>query len=149
MSKLVPPNKLNNKTQRYRILVADDPKSLLLIADALSEHDVVKVTTIREAERMIVEDGIDLFIIGTNFDDARSIELIKFIRSNEVHCDTPIIVLQIPNTAHGAIVKKVFEIMPRSTLDITEYVDLVGNPDASAKIREIVYSCMSSRKQQV
>jgi hypothetical protein len=54
MSDLESSKKMSNESRRHRILIADEPTSLVLIKSALVEHEVLGATTLREAERLVI-----------------------------------------------------------------------------------------------
>ena len=71
--------------QPARILIADLPSALPAIRQALSGYELVEVTTFELANRMLMEDGFKLVVVGIHFDDSRAIELINILRQDENH----------------------------------------------------------------
>ncbi len=94
-----------------RILVADESKVLARIRRALARYDLIETSTMQQVQRMIIEDEIDLFLVGAHFDDSRTMDFIKAVRIDERHKSTPIVVVRLSPSAHAAILRSTFETM--------------------------------------
>ena len=78
-----------------RILIAEDSKALKTVVSALYGYDQIIVSTVKEAQRSILEDGIDLFIMGIHFDDSRATELASLVRESPKHATTPVLLVRV------------------------------------------------------
>jgi PleD family two-component response regulator len=108
--------------KRTRILVAQEKSCIHVLEDALAGYDVVPTTTLQEAERMLIENGIDLIVIGIHFDDSRAMELVKYVRDSSSHKKTPIIVVRYWPSDHAKILRQTMDIM-KSVHAISAYIE--------------------------
>ncbi len=129
-----------------RILVAATERALPQIRAALLGHEVLETATIRQAQRLIVEDGIELFLIGIHFDDSRAIELVNYIRLDQRHRKTPIAITRLTPTDMANFIRQIMDGLKRRQT-ISEYLELEGDPLAAAKIKDAVTMLLSSKKE--
>lgn len=122
-------------------MIAQDAQALGMTQDALRGYDLVVVTEIRAAQRLVMEDGIDLFVIGIHFDDSRAVELVRFIRSDQRHKTTPIVFVRLlPTTLRDILGTTVLALIKMGT--ISQYLELENDPDFAVKIRDYVSSLL-------
>jgi DNA-binding NtrC family response regulator len=120
--------------QPARILIADDRRVLPVLEAAFCGYELIMVTRLAEAERLVLEDGIDMFIIGVHFDDSRATELVKFIRSQSAHAETPIMIVKLLPSGLPHLVRRSMEMM-KLVKSISEYLELDADLHAEGKIR--------------
>ena len=128
-----------------RIFVADESEALARIKRALEGYDLVEVTTLLQAQRMILEDGIDLFLVGALFDDSRAMEFIKVVRTDNKHKRTPIVVVRLSANVHAAMLRSTFETMIALN-NISAYLEIDDGKDASQKISSVVKQFLPADK---
>jgi len=133
---------------RTKILLAQEATIIADIAQSLSCYDVIPVTTLLQAKRMILEDGIDIFVIGIHFDDSSALELVRYIRESQKHCQTPVLVIRVLPSQFAKTLKLSVEAV-KKPYDIADYLELEGHADPGWKLREAVnYHLEKSRKTQ-
>jgi response regulator RpfG family c-di-GMP phosphodiesterase len=120
-----------------RILLAASKISLPPICAALHGHELLQTTTSQQAEKLITEDGIELFVIGIHFDDSRAMELVKQIRTDKKHEHTPIIMIRITPSEIVAFLRQTMDTM-KSLKVIDDYLEVDNDPLAEVKIKNLV-----------
>lgn len=119
---------------RKRILVAENPARINEVCEALSSYELLRATKLYEAERLLMEDGIDLFVVGVHFDESQALELVKFIRSNKEHKKSPIVVIRSYQSEHENILRQALGVM-KMTDAITEYLECQGHCDDLTELK--------------
>jgi DNA-binding response OmpR family regulator len=122
-----------------RIVVAEEPHTIPAVLEALQGYELLTASTLMEAERLLLEDGIDLFVIGIHFNDSHAMELIKLIRSNKNnHAKTPIVVARFAPSEHAKILRETIEVM-KVVHAVSDYIEKDGQPETfGARLREAV-----------
>lgn len=105
-----------------RVLLAHDPEKVDFLIDALSGLEVIHATTQAEAERLIIEDGINLFILGIHFDDSRALQVITNIRLDKNHKDTPILVVRLSPSEHSDMLRMTLDTLIKLNI-VTEFIE--------------------------
>ena len=106
------PASRNMTSPRGTILLADDEEKILKrLGRALRDegHEVVEVTTIREAQRHLGERSFDLLVVDNLMPDMTGLELIRDMAHTTTPGERPQIVMM---TAHGStqIVREAFKL---------------------------------------
>ncbi len=112
----------NQTTPTKRVLLAHDPEKIGFLVEALRGMEVMQAGTAQEAERLIVEDGIDLFILGIHFDDSRALQVITTIRLNEKHKKTPILVVRLSPSEHTEMLRMTLDTLIKLNV-ITDFIE--------------------------
>jgi len=128
-----------------RILIAEVETQMSKIRAALVGFELVEVTTLQQAERMVMEDGIDLVVVGIHFDDSRAIQLINIVRSDSKHVATPVIVVRLCRSNHPGVLRHTMGYLLVNT--ISEYVEVDGDPELEEKIRAAVKKYLPADRQ--
>lgn len=128
-----------------RILLAEEAAILPTVTSALVGYELLATVSLRQAERLILEDGIDLFVVGIHFDDSRAMELIKKVRLDRKHGNTPIIIHRLSPSEHAELLKQTLDVM-RTMNIISDYLEVEGDPDAKSKIRKAVEQYLPTKK---
>ena len=128
-----------------RILLAEDANNLPTLTAALRGYELLATVTLKQAERLIIEDGINIIVVGIHFEDSRAMELIQMVRLDAKHEKTPIIVHRLNPSDHGAVLRQTLDVM-KTLKVIQEYLELEGNPAAKQKIREAVEQYLPAEK---
>lgn len=80
-----------------KILVADDSPTMrsLIVStlDALEEFELIEATNGFEAMRALPREKVDLVLTDINMPDINGLELIRFVRSNPLYKETPLIII--------------------------------------------------------
>ncbi len=83
--------------KEFTILIVDDSTSMrsLLIAtlEAIGNLNFVQATNGFEALRMLPREQIDLILTDINMPDINGLELLSFIRNNQIYRDLPVVVI--------------------------------------------------------
>jgi DNA-binding NtrC family response regulator len=127
-----------------RILLAASILALPQVSAALADHQLSETTTMQQAEKLIAQDGIDMFVIGIHFDESRSVELVKLIRQNSKYKTTPILMLRVTPSEMAHFIKQTMDAM-KHLWSITDYLELEGDPDAAEKIADAVTRYLPSK----
>lgn len=128
-----------------KILIAENKSAIGDIDKALRGYDIVQATTLTQAERLVTEDGIDLFVVGVHFDESQAMELLKFIRTESAHKNKPIIMVRLLQSEHVNLLRQSLEVM-QLLHGINEYLELEGDPDAQKKMRQVVEKYVPAKK---
>ncbi len=127
------------------ILVAEEHSAINIVSSALKEFALLEATRFEQAQRLILDAGIDLVVIGIHFDESRAVELIKCVKTSENHHSTPIIVLRLTPSELADVLRNTLSIMKSLSL-VDLYLELEGMPDAAVQIRKAVDKQLSSAK---
>ncbi len=114
-----------------RILLAHDPQKIGFLLDSLTGFELVPAATVKEAERLITENGINLFIIGIHFDDSRALQLITDIRLDEKHKTTPIVVVRLSQSEHTEMLRMTMDTLIKLHI-VDEFIE-IENPGQNQK----------------
>jgi CheY-like chemotaxis protein len=131
-----------------RILVAEKSEKLLTVSAALTGYELLEVATLQQAKNLVLDDGIDLFLIGVHFDDSQAMELIKLIRNAPKHKSTPIVVVCLTASGMGFVLRQIMDAM-KSIHTINDYLELDNEPKPAQRIRLTVDKCLLSAKRNV
>jgi hypothetical protein len=115
---------------------------------ALAEYEIYDATTLEQAERLVVEDGISLFVVGIHFDDSRAGELIKFIRKDAKHKTTPILVLRTAASQVADYLRSTMDVM-KSVQTISEYLELELEENPGPIIKEAAARCLANHSSKM
>lgn len=127
-----------------RILIAQPKEAIALTTRALRGYDLVPTTTLMQAKRMVIEDGIDIFVIGIHFDDSRSLEFVHEIRSSEYHADTPVIMVRtMPSAIEHTLRKSVHAV--KDLYNIALYLECEDEAKLEFELRAKVESLLHGR----
>jgi PleD family two-component response regulator len=129
-----------------RILIAEAMAEMPKISSALSAHELLETTTLQQAVRLVIEDGIELFVIGVHFDDSRAVELVKLIRADKNHQDTPVLMVRLAPSKMADFIRQTLETMKAMQV-ISDYLELENDAFADSKLRDAVSACLPGGKQ--
>jgi two-component system chemotaxis response regulator CheY len=80
-----------------KILIAEDSPTMrsLIVSTiaAMGEFETVEAANGFEALRILPRDKVDLIITDINMPDINGLELVSFIRNNEIYRSTPLIII--------------------------------------------------------
>ncbi|MBA3857199.1 MAG: hypothetical protein C0507_09860 [Cyanobacteria bacterium PR.3.49] len=131
-----------------RILIAQPVEAMAPTAMALKGYDLVPTTTLLQAKRMVIEDGIDIFVIGIHFDDSRSLEFVHEIRSCEKNAKTPIIMVRtMPSAIEHTLRKSVLAV--KSLYDIAIYLECESEEKLEHELRVQVEKLLHSQESTI
>jgi DNA-binding NtrC family response regulator len=131
--------------KKTRILVAHELNRSEVIISALMGYELVLVSDITAAEYQVMEDGIDMFIVGIHFDDSRAIELVNFIRLNKKHKTTPVIMVRLLSSAIADFLRSTTETFIKIG-SISHYLELVDEPEPGKVILDAVTAAFAIQK---
>jgi response regulator RpfG family c-di-GMP phosphodiesterase len=131
-----------------RVLVAHDSKALSLTSYALYGYRLLKATNKHEAEALVINDSIDLFVVSIHFDDSRAVELISFIRKHEKHDLRPIVVIRFMPAANTEVLRDTVNGLIKVG-SVRSYLELEKDPDIIKKIRNEIEFCLPVGKRAV
>jgi response regulator RpfG family c-di-GMP phosphodiesterase len=120
-----------------RILIAEDQKALPYVTQALAGYDLLIASSIKEAERMTLEDGIDLFVLGIHFEDSRATELANIIRRSAVHANTPIILVRILPSTIAKFIRSSTNALKTSGI-ITDFLEFQKTDEIAPVLKKAV-----------
>lgn len=117
-----------------------------VLESALAGYDLYTATSLQQAQRLIWEDGIDIFVIGIHFDESRAMELVKLIREEPKHRKTPIIVVRFWPSDNAKILRQTIEVM-KSVRAVSDYIEADSEERPFVeRVREAVEKHLPSRK---
>lgn len=80
-----------------KILIAEDSPTMrsLIVSTiaAMGEFETVEAANGFEALRILPRDKVDLIITDINMPDINGLELVSFIRNNEIYRSTPLVII--------------------------------------------------------
>jgi hypothetical protein len=120
-----------------RILLAQEDMFTPVMAE-LDNYDLLKVTTLKSAQRLIIEDGINLVIIDMAFDHGAVMDLVSFIRENHEHSKIPIIITRSQPVNEAAFVRSLMNTLCSVGI-VNEYLELDNPERAIVHIKTAVY----------
>jgi hypothetical protein len=129
-----------------RIVLAATELALPLLRAALTEHELLEAKTMQQAERFVLEDSIELFVIGVHFDDSRVMDLVTLIRLRPEHKKTPILVIRVTPSTMASFISQTMDAMKILQV-ISDYLELEGDPLAELKIKNTVVEYLPSKKR--
>lgn len=133
--------------KKARILVAQERSCIHVLEDALAGYELLLTTKLQEAERLLIENGIDLIVVGIHFDDSRAMELVKTARDSSSHKKTPIIVVRYWPSEHAQILRQTMEIM-KSVRAVSAYIEADAEERPfMERVREAVDHTLPIRKR--
>ncbi|MBA4027129.1 MAG: hypothetical protein C0473_02705 [Cyanobacteria bacterium DS3.002] len=131
-----------------RILIAQEKTCIDVLVNALAGYDLITTSRLVEAERMVVEGGIDLFVVGVHFEDSRGLELVEFIRKDVAHA--PIIVVRYKSSEIADLLRQTIEAV-RRVKAINAYVEADSNfgdgRSFGQRVREAVEQSLLENKR--
>jgi CheY-like chemotaxis protein len=128
-----------------RILIAEDQKALPYVTQALAGYDLLIATSLKNAEQMTLEDGIDLFVLGIHFDDSRATELANTIRRSAAHAKTPIILVRILPSTIAKFIRSSTNGLIATGL-ITDFLEFQKTDEISSKLKQSVEAHLPADK---
>ena len=94
-----------------RILIALKPEPLPTVVAALEGYELLIAKDKSEAKKLILENDIDICVIGILFDDSSGMELIKIIRLGERNKNTPLFITRFMPSQHERMLRSTLETM--------------------------------------
>ena len=116
-------------SRMQRILIADEPQSDGRYAAALGGAELVFARTMAEA-RAALASRCSLVLIGVHFDDSQMFDLVRWIRGQAAHADTPVVCVR-SQSGFTAITSRTLEMTVRA-LDADDFFDLLDYPSEDA-----------------
>jgi response regulator of citrate/malate metabolism len=127
-----------------KILVADVPQMDVRYAAALAGWEIAFVRTMSEARHALAAERYDLVAIGVYFDDSQMFDLLRAIRSDNIHGKVPIMCVR-GRPGFTAITSRTLE-MTVKALAADDFIDLLHFGDdqaANAELRASVERLLS------
>jgi len=122
---------------RSKILLAQEFSVIADSAEALSCYDVIAMSTLAQAQRAILDDDIDVFVIGIHFDDSNALDLVRQIRSCQKHYCKPVILIRVLPSQFAKTLKH--SVMAVQKLyDIADYLELEQSDDPALELCEAI-----------
>lgn len=108
---------------------------------------MVQASSLRQAHRLLIEDGIDLIIATIDFDDSKAIELLRSLRHKGHHKNTPFILYRDAPCILTKEVRAMFSALQKfySPAVYIEVDDPEGDEEA---LKQAVYKCLASQLGQ-
>jgi hypothetical protein len=128
-----------------RILIAQTPETAPITQFALVGYELVTVYDLKAAKYQVMENGIDLFVVGIHFDESRATDLIAFIREDEKHKRTPVLVVRLLASTQAYVLTIKMNALIRIEA-VQQYLEIAGSPNASKKIRAAVDALLPVEK---
>jgi DNA-binding response OmpR family regulator len=113
-----------------KILVADVPQMDGRYTAALAGWEIAFVRTMSEARHALAAERYDLVAIGVYFDDSQMFDLLRAIRSDDIHAKVPIVCVR-GRPGFTAITSRTLE-MTVKALAANEFIDLLHFGDDEA-----------------
>ena len=106
-----------------KLLVAQTADNIDDLVDALSGYEIIKTTNLHQAERMLTETTIDLFVIGIHFDDSQALQLLQFIRDSDKHKKVPVVMVRYRASEVSEILRQTMSVM-KTLRAISTYIEI-------------------------
>lgn len=113
-----------------RILVADVPQMDERYSAAFAGWEVVFARTMAEARQALRAGSCAVVVAGVYFDDSRMFDLVRTLRSDEMHAKVPIVCVR-GRQAFTAVTTRTLE-MTVKALQANDFLDLVQFGDEEA-----------------
>jgi response regulator of citrate/malate metabolism len=127
-----------------RILVADVPQMDARYSAALEGWELAHVRTVSQACAALDGAHYDLVAIGVYFDDSRMFDMVRVIRSDDVHGEVPIVCAR-GHPGFTAVTGRTLELTLKA-LAADEFVDLLhygedeaGNAALRAAVQRLLF----------
>jgi len=125
-----------------KILVADVPQMDARYAAALGGCEIEFVRTLAQARQALGGARHDLVVIGVYFDDSRMFDLMRVLRTDPRHAETPILCVR-GRPGLAAVSTRTLEDSVKA-LGAREFIDLVSEEDGERILREAAGRLISS-----
>ncbi|MDR3617356.1 MAG: hypothetical protein P4L53_27615 [Candidatus Obscuribacterales bacterium] len=129
-----------------KILIAEDPRALPYVTQALAGYDLRIASSLKEAERMTLADGIDLFVLGIHFEDSRATEFANIIRRSEAHAKTPIILVRILPSTIEKFIRSSTNGLKASGI-ITDFLEFQNNDEIAPGLKKLAEAYVPADKR--
>ncbi len=131
-----------------KIVVAVKAEILPLVEAALTGYEVIVLDSLDQGERWLSESNhADLFVIGILFDDSKAMDLIKLIRLDPKHKETPILVIRLLHSQHEEMLKQVLNMMIALETVCDYFEGDYTEPGTATKLKELVTDCLTSDRR--
>lgn len=135
-----------------KLLVAIRPKGLPRLGKALEEEfSLVFCHTLADAQAMLDGD-IEAIVCGTNFDESRMFDLLRYVKSEDLTRDLPFVCVKVfGNVLHEgtyAGVEKAAKLLGASAyIDYAQWRVEMGKLNAAMKLRATVHSFIAKQRE--
>jgi len=104
---------------------------------SLSGYQFIEARSLHHAEKLVVAENFDLFLLDVHFDDSKATELVNIIRRNEAYAETPIVIVRI---APSEFLRQVRETMVllRRLERINGYLEVFDDESSQTKLRNCI-----------
>lgn len=126
--------------QRSKLLIATRPRGVESMTRALSsEFDLVFCQSMAEAQDLLEHERFDLIGSGTNFDDSRMFDLLRYVKAQSSTKSTPFVCIKVrhgilPPEAYETIAKAVILCGAAAFIDYGKWVNELGEEDATQEL---------------
>ncbi|MGH9549082.1 MAG: hypothetical protein ACRD3W_06905 [Terriglobales bacterium] len=140
---------MTRTAKQTRLLLADEPSSLDRLKRAFSSYHCFDVSTLQQAELLLEQESVHLFVIGVHLDDSRSMELISTIRTNETYKHFPILVVRLMPSEHTEMLRATLGMMIKLKV-VSEYLELdPETPNDPGKLRRTVDNLLNEKRAEI
>jgi hypothetical protein len=134
--------------QKQRLLVAVRPHGVERLTNVLaSDFTLIFCHTITEVQQHLTED-IDAVVCGTNFDESRMFDLLRYVKASPTHNTIPFVCIKVLegvlNEATYASVKKASTLLGAAAFfDLAQARHDVGKDKAARALRSTLHLLMN------
>jgi hypothetical protein len=125
---------------RRTFLLAVAPAAVLRFERALRGHELYRVNNVVEAKQVLMNQTIDLVILGCRFDESRALDLLSHMQSVERRAAAPILCIIALASRLPSACFEAFEIAARAlhAIGVEDVRNLAENENGDRCLRDIV-----------
>lgn len=130
------------------ILIADNRDGRKFLTEALQGYELFTAGTLKEAVRLLMEDGFDLIICNIHFDDSHMIDLFYQMQKDPRHKKTSFIAFRDSHSNNKEMLRQSVATMQK-TFGIGPYIELdayAQSPNPAAAARAAIEECLPKDK---
>ncbi|MFA6209614.1 MAG: hypothetical protein WCT03_12615 [Candidatus Obscuribacterales bacterium] len=132
---------------RGKILIFVGPEVTHLVTESLNGYDLFLAHKFDDAAELILNSGVDLFVIDVLFDESQAMELIKLIRKDSQHRNSSIVLTQLVSSHHSEMLRTVVSSLTNSQTISCFFEGQVTDHDIGAVFRKTVERYLPSKKR--
>jgi CheY-like chemotaxis protein len=132
---------------RGKILIFVGPEVTHLVTESLNGYDLILAHKFDDAAELILNAGVDLFVIDILFDESQGMELIKLIRKDPQHRNSSIVVTQLVSSHHSEMLRSVVSALTNSQTISCYFEGELTDLNIGAVFRKTVERYLPSKKR--
>ena len=130
-----------------KILIAVRDEAISMVEAALEGYELIVPRDMAQAKKLLLENVINLFVIGILFDDSSAIDLITTVRLDSKQRNTPILVVRLMPSLYADLLRNMMRIL-KELGTVSDYLEPdLADLDIKERIRAAVEQYLPADKQ--